>query len=285
MNTTVVIATRNRSAELARTLAELSTLDVVPPIVVVDNASTDSTAEVASTFPGVRVIRLRRNLGAAARNLGVLVAATPYVAFSDDDSWWASDALLEAEGIFDRYPRLGLLAARTLVGPERREDPVTPQLAGSPLGRPPDAPGPLVLGFLACSAVVRRSAYLQAGGFSPVLHFGAEEQLLAYDLAAHGWQLCYVDGVRAIHHPSSSRPPAVWRRRFEWRNRLLIAMLRRPPDAVFAELSRVLRALLHDVAALPAFAGALRQLPRVLAGRRVLPAEVERQARILEASA
>ncbi|MEV6625953.1 glycosyltransferase, partial [Amycolatopsis sp. NPDC051114] len=221
--TTVVIATRNRAGELARTLTQLSSLEPRPPVVVLDNASEDDTAEVAGRYGNVRVIRLPQNLGAAARTLGVIVADTPYVAFSDDDSWWAPDALSEAERIFDEHPRTGLLAARTLVGPECRDDPVTPDMERSPLGHPDGAPGPLVLGFLACSAIVRRTAYLQVGGFSPLLHFGAEEQLLAYDLAARGWDVCYVGHLRAHHHPSRSRPPSSWRRRAELRNRLLIA--------------------------------------------------------------
>jgi GT2 family glycosyltransferase len=277
--TTVVIATRDRAAELARTLTELSALEPRPPVVVLDNASTDDTAEVAARFPGVRLIRLPQNLGAAARTLGVLVAETPYVAFSDDDSWWAPDALTEAERIFDAHPRTGLLAARTLVGPEDRDDPVTPEMAKSPLGHPDGAPGPLVLGFLACSAIVRRTAYLQVGGFSPLLHFGAEEQLLAYDLAARGWEVCYVGHLRAHHHPSRSRPPSSWRRRAELRNRLLIAVLRRPPRVCRREVARTL------VTAPGAVLGAVTRLPRALSSRRVLPEHVEHQARTLERTA
>jgi GT2 family glycosyltransferase len=247
--------------------------------VVLDNASEDDTAEVAGRFPGVRLIRLPHNLGAAARTLGVLVAETPYVAFSDDDSWWAPGALPEAERIFDEHPRAGLLAARTLVGPECRDDPVTPEMERSPLGRPDGAPGPLVLGFLACSAIVRRRAYLQVGGFSPLLHFGAEEQLLAYDLAARGWDVCYVGRLRAHHHPSRSRPPSSWRRRAELRNRLLIAVLRRPPRVCRREVARTL------VTAPRAVLGAVPRLPRALGSRRVLPAHVEDQARTLERTA
>ncbi|RSM48636.1 glycosyl transferase [Amycolatopsis balhimycina DSM 5908] len=277
--TTVVIATRDRARELARTLAHLSTLDPKPPVVVLDNASEDETADVAGRYANVRVIRLPHNLGAAARTLGVVAAETPYVAFSDDDSWWAADALAEAERIFDEHPRTGLLAARTLVGPECRDDPVTPEMERSPLGRPDGAPGPLVLGFLACSAIVRRTAYLQAGGFSPLLHFGAEEQLLAYDLAARGWEVCYVGRLRAHHHPSRSRPPSSWRRRAELRNRLLIAVLRRPPRVCRREVVRTL------VRAPGAVLGAAARLPRALGSRRVLPDHVEHQARTLERTA
>ncbi|WP_037306199.1 glycosyltransferase family 2 protein [Amycolatopsis orientalis] len=280
--TTVVIATRNRATELTRTLTELTALRPPPPIVVVDNASSDDSADRASGFPGVRVVRLPRNLGATARNIGVALSRTPYVAFSDDDSWWASDALHEAERILDAHTDIGLVAAKTLVGEEEREDPVVPLMAESPLGTPDGLPGPAVLGFLACSAVVRREAYLQVAGFSPVLHFGAEERLLSYDLAAHGWRLCYVDRVRAHHHPSSARPSRGRRERAELRNRLLITVMRRPVRRCLADGLRVLSRVPREPRVLGALAGALRRLPSALAGRRPLPVRVERQIRVLE---
>ncbi|WP_298178549.1 glycosyltransferase [Saccharomonospora sp.] len=271
MRTTVVIATRNRADDLARTLTRLCELRPSPRIIVADNGSRDDTARrVRDEFPGVRLIRLPENVGMAARNLGVEAADTPYVAFCDDDSWWEQGALSQAEVLFDAYPRLGLVAATTLVGPEARRDPVCDLMADSPLGTSPDLPGPVVLGFLACSAIVRRSAFLDAGGFNPLLYFGAEEKLLAYDLAARGWGLCYVDRLRAYHHPSSVRPPAAWRRRIERRNNALITWMRRP----VGDCVRAAGGLLRDPVAA---AGALRRLPRALGARRALPQHVEQQ--------
>src|SRR5690242_18796823 len=94
--TSVVIATRNRADSLMRTLARLSELAV--PVIVVDNASTDDTVtRVRAEFPKVSVLEAPTNLGAVARNYGVRSALTPFVAFADDDSWWAHDALERAE--------------------------------------------------------------------------------------------------------------------------------------------------------------------------------------------
>lgn len=281
--TTVVIATRDRAHRLRTTLRQLAGLRPAPPVVVVDNASTDPTAAlVRAEFPGVTLIRSGRNLGASARTLGVAAAGTPFVAFSDDDSWWAPDALDIAERAMTDHPRLGLIAGRTLVGPDNHPDPVTDLLARSPLDRTTDPRWPEVLGFLACSCVVRRDAYLQAGGFSPLLHFVAEEKLLAYDLAATGWTLCYLDRVRAHHHPAAERPPDDHRRALELRNNLLIAWLRRPlPTASRATVRLILRCG-ADVAARRALAGALRRLPAAVAGRQPLPAHVERRVRRLE---
>jgi glycosyltransferase involved in cell wall biosynthesis len=83
---TVVIATRNRRPELIRSLRQLRALSPAPPVVVVDNGSTDGTVHaVREQFTGTVVLALPRNYGAPARNLGVIAARTPYVAFSDDD--------------------------------------------------------------------------------------------------------------------------------------------------------------------------------------------------------
>jgi GT2 family glycosyltransferase len=281
--TTVVIATRNRADDLARTLTNLQQARPDVPIVVVDNGSTDSSPwRVQRDFPSVTVVRLRRNVGSPARNIGARVARTPYVAFSDDDSWWADDALAEAEALFDRYPRLGLIAARTLVGPENRPDPITPALRSSPLGTAPDLPGPSVLGFIACSAIVRRDAFLQVGGFSPVLFFLCEERLLAWDLAAAGWGLSYVEHLVAHHHPSTSRPPSDARRRRELRNDLLATWMRRRPRAVLSATSTLGRSAVGDPVARGALGEALVRLPAVLRNRRGLPSAVERQVSLLE---
>src|ERR1700744_2345008 len=202
---TVVVATRNRRPGLCRTLARLPALPDQPPIVVVDNGSADGTAgTVRSDFPQVELIRRRRNRGAYARNLGVRRARTPYVALTDDDSWWEPGALTRAVKVLDAYPQLGLVAGATLVGERDTPDPINEVLATSPLSRD-GLPGPRLLGFLGCAAVVRRDSYLAAGGYSRLLRIGGEEELLAYDLAALGWPIIYRPGV--------SVPPSLAARR------------------------------------------------------------------------
>src|SRR3712207_1305810 len=135
---TVVIATRNRAASLLRTLRHLGALPERPPFVVVDNGSGDDTvAAVRREAPQVTMLALPENRGAGARNVGVEVAGTPYVAFCDDDSWWAPGALPLAADLLDLHPRLGLLMARVLVYAEERLDPTCREMAASPLPRAP----------------------------------------------------------------------------------------------------------------------------------------------------
>lgn len=124
---TVAVITRDRSASLLRTLDVLAALPERPPVIVVDNSRDDTTSRAVAGHPAIaRLLRPAANTGALGRNLAVRHARTPYVAFSDDDSWWEPGSLRRAADLLDRYPRLGLLAARTLVGEQAAEDPSTP---------------------------------------------------------------------------------------------------------------------------------------------------------------
>jgi GT2 family glycosyltransferase len=276
---TVVIATKDRKQSLLTTLHRLTELDERPAIVVVDNGSQDGTADaVRSAFPSVKIVSLDHNHGIAARNFGVRAAQTPYVAFCDDDSWWSPGALTQAADLLDRCPRLAVVAARTVVGAERRTDPVSSLMARSPL-RAAGTDNPAVLGFLACSAIVRRQAFLDVGGFAAFIGIGGEERLLAYDLAAAGWELAYVDSIIAHHHPEERDRSA--RAVLARRNDLLIVALRRPWPTVLAEFTAAARRAVHDQRERRALGSALRAAPAVLPKRRAVPARVEAAIRRL----
>jgi glycosyltransferase involved in cell wall biosynthesis len=87
----IVIATRNRAEFLARALDSLGAQQNAPPFetIVVDNGSSDATAEVAAarasaTFALRRIFVAEANRG-AARNAGIEAARGALVVFIDDD--------------------------------------------------------------------------------------------------------------------------------------------------------------------------------------------------------
>lgn len=283
----IVVATRDRRDALLETLGRLLALPEAPPVVVVDNGSSDGTPAAVRTAFGdaVTVLALGRNQGAAARTVGARALATPYVAFSDDDSWWAPGALGHAAQVLDAHPCLGLLAARVLVGPDERLDPTCAAMADSPLGIDGPGPGPGVLGFVACGAIVRRTAFLAVGGFDARYGVGGEEKRLALDLAALGWDLAYVPEVVAHHHPGVSGPrPGRMRRQV--RNDLWSTWLRRPVASALRESGRLLAGVgrREPVAAARGLADAMAGTPWVRRERRVVPRAVERAVRAIEAA-
>jgi GT2 family glycosyltransferase len=278
-----VTITRDRAAELACSLERLHALQERPQVIVVDNASRDETlAVVRERFAATTLIALEHNLGAAARNVGVQAAKSPYVAFSDDDSWWSDGALRRGADLLDANPRLALVAARILVGPAQALDPTCAVMAESPLGPVPGVRGRAVLGFLACGAIVRRSAFEAVGGFRPRDGVGGEEQLLAVDLADAGHHVAYVPAVTAHHHPAQRGGDAGARRCQLIRNDLWFAWLRRSLTRALAQTGSLAAAALSDVQARTALVAAFRGAPRILADRRPVSRSLERDLRLLE---
>lgn len=84
---TVVIPTLNARGLLTEALEALEAQTVEHDVVVVDNASTDGTAEhVAERFPRVRVLRLEQNAGfGRAINRGVALADTDAIVLINND--------------------------------------------------------------------------------------------------------------------------------------------------------------------------------------------------------
>jgi GT2 family glycosyltransferase len=283
-----VIATRDRRRELLHTLQRLQALPERPPVIVVDNGSSDGTPDVvrrlAGDSPDLSVVELGENRGSRARDVGVEAATTPYVAFSDDDSWWAPGALARAGELFDAHPSAAVLAARILVGHAQTLDPVCREMRASPLPERDGLPGPRVLGFVACGAVVRRDAFLAAGGFDEVLFFRCEEGLLAMDLARAGWDVVYVDDLVAHHHPSPSRDPEA-QRAVVLRNDLLTAWMRRPLGVALDATLELVRQARRDPTARRALRQAGGRFRAALARRRVVPPEVEADLRALTPAA
>jgi GT2 family glycosyltransferase len=277
----VVVITKDRAPLLARTLRHMTRLPERPPIVVVDNASVvGSVRRIARSFSGVRLVELESNIGAAARTVGAEKLSTPYVAFADDDSWWSPGALHRAADLFDKDPTIGLIAARILVGAEQREDPTNAVMRRSPLPSRSGRPEPRVLGFLACGAIVRRDAFLDIGGFHPRFGVGAEEALLAIDLAASGYDLVYSDDIIAHHFPAVRTYDG--RDRTALRNALWTTWLRYPVADLPRRTARLLGRARREPRLLRGVIEAMAGIGWVVRERRVLPADVAEVARLLD---
>lgn len=276
-----VVVTRDRPCVLDALADLVFRTDPPEKVVVVDNASTTDTPDlVAKHFPSVKLLRLGNNLGAAARNVGVEALSTPYVAFCDDDMSWRDGALAAGAALLDRHPRLAVVAARVLVGPQAREDPVCQEMAESPLTPWPDGPGRPVLGFLAGASLVRRQAFQEAGGFEPRYLIGGEEQLMAMCLAERGWRLAYVDSLVAHHHPSPLRDLS--REWIQLRNRIWTYWLRRSPGRAIRLTADTAARAVRDRTARKALGAATLGAVWALRRRRRLPDQLDRDFDLIE---
>lgn len=119
---TISIVNTDNRALLARCLASIEASVRRTPyrIVVVDNASTDGSAEmVAADFPDVTLVRNPERLGyGASHNRAIAVATSPYLLLLNEDMEMVDDAIDRMMDKAQRTDRLGVLGCRIL-NPDR----------------------------------------------------------------------------------------------------------------------------------------------------------------------
>jgi len=105
----VLITTRNRPDLLGRAVESvLGQTYEDYELLIVDDASTDSTADAVEAFKDKRIRYVRRMVaggGSAARNTGIKAAAGEYIAFLDDDDEWFPAKLEKQVAVIERAPK------------------------------------------------------------------------------------------------------------------------------------------------------------------------------------
>ncbi len=197
----VVVTTKNRERRLAALLESLRRQELEPEqyeVVVVDNASTDGTAELLERERRADGLRLRAIVNrvdrgtAASRNAGWRAAEAPLIAFTDDDCeldpGWLR-ALLEAG---DRHPG-AMLQGRTEPIPRER-----PSLGPFSRTKRVTSLGPY---FETCNIAYPRNLLERLGGFDAQAFagWGGEDTDLAWRGLAQGADAIFVPSALAYH--------------------------------------------------------------------------------------
>ena len=107
---TVIMPVYNGEAFLLEAIRHVLAQQYHPlEFIVVDDGSTDCTADIAAAFSdGIRYVR-QPNLGpAAARNRGIEIARGEFLAFLDVDDLWAEGALPRLVDHLQAHPEIGI---------------------------------------------------------------------------------------------------------------------------------------------------------------------------------
>lgn len=118
---TVIIATRNREKSLSRTLTALASADrtgITVEVVVVDNGSVDSTADVVRGFSGIRINYLHEATPGKSSALNHALDTCTLghlVAFTDDDTQPRADWLQAIKAVSGRWPNVSAFGGEIYV--------------------------------------------------------------------------------------------------------------------------------------------------------------------------
>ena len=183
--------------------------------VLVDNGSTDGTAEyVSEHYPWVRLVALPRNLGfAGGNNAGVRVARGRVVALLNNDTVAAPDWLRELVAGLDEPAGVALVTSRIVY----MHDPSTIDSAGDGMlrwggafkrhhGAPAtdaDQSGE-VFGVCGAACAMPRTVFDELGGFDEDFFASHEDVDLSYRARLRGYRCRYVASAIVRHHGSAT---------------------------------------------------------------------------------
>jgi N-acetylglucosaminyl-diphospho-decaprenol L-rhamnosyltransferase len=211
----VVVPTFNRADLLRGCLEHLARQDVPHTAIVVDNGSSDGTAEMVRTeFPDVRLVALVENLGfGRAVQLGVEAGDGEAIVLINNDVDVLPGFLRALVAPLERDPGAGMVAGVLLRPGEQVIDAAGVvidrglggygYLVGAPVAAI-DAPPPGLMGPCGGAAAYRRSAYEQIGGFDPEIFAYSEDLDIALRMLAAGWTCTLAPDARAIHLGSAT---------------------------------------------------------------------------------
>jgi len=221
-----VVIVSYRTPELLRACLERLAQDPARhprEILVVDNASGDTSVQVANAVPGVRVLALSRNLGfAGGVNQGIAAARGAYVFIMNPDVETHPGALDLLADFLDAHPETGIAGPKLLntdgslqYSCRRHYTLKTILLRRTPLGRlfpnasslrwhlmmDYDHAAPHVVDWVAGAAMMaRRDAILDVGLMEERYFLYFEDVDWCTRMQARGWQVHYVPEAVMVHH-------------------------------------------------------------------------------------
>lgn len=235
-----VIVSYNTRALLLECLASLQAVTLPLEAIVVDNASTDGSADaVRSQSPATRLFANTDNLGfSAANNIGLRAARGRYVLVLNSDAAVRPGSVEVLAAVLDTRADVGVVGPRTLnpdgslqlsFGPDltplgewrqrrlvrglRRGDPAARRQVETMAAREREMPWVSGSCFLA-----RRDLLLKLGGFDEGFFLYEEDVDLCVRVRQSGYKILFTPQAEVVHHLGRSMQRASERARRAYRD-------------------------------------------------------------------
>ncbi len=203
MKFTIVIPAYNSSRMLQRCLESIRKIDYPEfETIVVDDGSTDDTADRVKHYPDVKYIKQKNQGPAAARNRGAQEASGTLVFFTDADCIVPPDILARYAPCFSEGSIAGMGGGyRTF----NADNPVARYIGREIEFRHQYAGAGKTTAFGTYNAVFDRQVFLEAGGFDTSFQYASGEDFdFCYRLVKSGYKLAFDPDIFVYHeHPDS----------------------------------------------------------------------------------
>jgi O-antigen biosynthesis protein len=200
----VVVASYNGDRTLKVCLDSLQRLNYPDyEVILVDDGSTDTTPQIATTFPNVRYFRHRNNLGlSVARNTGIAAATGDIIAFTDSDCRADEDWLYHLVATLEGGEYAGV-GGPNLLPPE--DSPVAAAVMASPGGPAhvmfDDRQAEHIPG---CNMAFYKWALEEIGGFDPVFTRAGDDVDVCWRLQQAGCRIGFSPSAFVWHYRRST---------------------------------------------------------------------------------
>lgn len=198
-NDTTVITVGHNSEGVIKGL--LDSLPYHASTIVVDNASTDSTSNVANdAAPEAKILRLTRNEGfGRACNFGAEFAETTYLFFVNPDARLAPGTINALENAADRLPNFVAGNPLMLSCKGNARIKTTSILPLKKIPRPQLTKDSELAVLSGAAFFVKKQDFHAVGGFDPGIFLYHEDHDLSTRLVSEGGKLWHVAGASALH--------------------------------------------------------------------------------------
>ncbi len=200
MKISVIIATRNRKEELKQTIEEFKKQTYKNfEIIVIDNASDDSTKEMMQNhYSEIKYLWLPNNIDILAINVGIELSDGVVIWRTDSDSHPEDEYVFEKViNIFTENPDIHIICGEDIEVKKNYEIWQWYPLAIDKSNIPPK--GYLSHTFAGTGAAIKREVYNKIGGF---WEFGFEEIEFSTRAILAGFNVRYFPNIRVLHYAS-----------------------------------------------------------------------------------
>lgn len=216
----VIIVTYNGMQWLERCLASVASSSYEADTIVVDNCSTDRSADfVAEHYPAVKLVRNTQNEGfGRANNRAMRMAidrGADYLYLLNQDAWITPEQLGRLVDIMERHPDYGIIGPVQLSADELHINENFGRWLNTKTA--PNFIDDAYFGrlselyemklFPADNWLVRSKTIEQVGGFSPVFFFYGEDSEMVARIYYHGWKMGVAPHCRAVHDIADRQSP------------------------------------------------------------------------------